>query len=211
MCPVSPSSCPKALGGHWVSLGTWHPPACARGCGGGGAAVVGTPRGCTRPSSQDYSRAISLLLTPGVHSWEQGDFPREASGFLAETWNTPGHQTNPVSPPQGQRLCAKEPSQHRLRGSHISFNSNIRVLNIQRARGEGGIYSASKYTASTDRDKLKTAREEKILLAPPQAHRVGGWGSRNAKRRRCFHRMPPGAGFSQEKKGVLSDVKLVTK
>lgn len=158
---------PQRSGGRWVSLGTGHPPACATGCGGG-AAMAETPRGCTRPSSQDEGRAISQLLTRGVHSWEQWDFPREASGLLLAETLIPLDTKPTPSPPQGPRPRAEEPSHHRLRGSHISFNSNIRVLNIQRARGQGGIYSASKYTASTDRDKLKTAREEKVLLAPPQ-------------------------------------------
>lgn len=101
-------------------------------------------------------------------AWKQGDFPRKASGLLVET-RIPLDTKPTPSRPQGPWLCVEEPSHHRLRGSHISFNSNIRVLNIQRARGQGGIYSASKYTASTDRDKLKTAQEEKVLLALPQS------------------------------------------
>lgn len=205
--PSVPKQLSQSPGGHWVSLGTWHPPACATGCGGG-AAVEGTPRGCTRPSSQEEGRAISPLLTPGVHSWEQGDSPREASGVLAETWIPLDTKPTP-SPPKGPWLRVEEPSHQRLRGSHISFNSNIRVLNIQRARGQGGIYSASKYTASTDRDKLKTAREEKVLLALPQPALWAGGAAT----------MPKGAStgcllaqdFPQEKKEVLSDVKPVTK
>lgn len=170
--------------------------------------MAGSPRGCTRPSSQDKGRAISLLLTRGVHSWEQWDFFREASGLLADTWIPLDTKPTP-SPPQ--RPCTEEPSHQRLRGSHISFNSNIRVLNIQRARGQGGIYSASKYTASTDRDKLKTAREEKALLAPP---RLALWAGGAAS-------MPKGDGastgcllvqdFPRKIKEVLSDVKPVTK
>lgn len=164
--------------------------------------------------SQSVEVALDLkgmhkILFPG---WRQGYFPTHLRCAQMGTrrfphlliYGSPGHQTNPVPSPG---TMTEEPSHHRLRGSHISFNSNIRVLNIQRARGQGGIYSASKYTASTDRDKLKTAREEKVLLAPPQL----GWGSHNAKRWRRFYWMPPGAGFPQENKEVLSDVKPVTK
>lgn len=37
--PSVPKQLSQSPGGHWVSLGTWHSPACATGCGGGAAVV----------------------------------------------------------------------------------------------------------------------------------------------------------------------------
>lgn len=130
-------------------------PPVVTGCGGS-AGLQG--------DAQDPLASMKAGLFPHCSPEVCTDGYREISP-LVDTWNPLDTKPTP-SPPQGTRT--EEPSHHRLRGSHISFNSNIRVLNIQRARGQGGIYSASKYTASTDRDKLKTAREEKVLLAPPQ-------------------------------------------
>lgn len=109
--------------------------------------------------------------------------------LLAGTWIPLETKPTP-SPPQGP--CAEEARHQRLRGSHISFNSNIRVLNIQRARGQGGIYSASKYTASTDRDKLKTAQEEKRSFWHCPSSRCGRVGQPQCQKATA---LPPGASW----------------
>lgn len=138
----------------------------------------------TSPSSQDEGRAVSQPLAPQrVHNRGGSSLPSPPNA--------------PIPPPRTAAASQRNPVSTRLRGSHISFNSNIRVLNIHREIGIGWHLQCFQVHSFQVQRQIKN-HSGRGVLAPqhPLQQRAG-----------C----PAARDFPREKKEVLSDVKPVTK
>lgn len=237
LVPTRPCGCPppRALGDAGRAWGPGALPPLPRGPEAA-VAAVGTSRGCARISSRDKGRAVSRPLARGMHSWGAREIsPGKTPGsFLRSGCPPPGPRNNPVPSPGTAAATQRNPVTTRLRGSHISFNSNIRVLNIHREIGIGWHLQCFQIHSFEVQRQIKNHSGRK-QFSPARAPRPRGsqlptaiapartgatampkGDGRFCRRWPKAHRprtggMSRGAGFSQEKKEVLSDVKPVTK